>query len=532
MPSGLQFHYGLRCRGRPGQCYFPWYRRHDAYIQWCGGSGACHPEILTHSCIDKSDQWFPLNQKCPNLTDYLKIFYGGFNCQNEENIGCLLFYGKNLTDIEELLKDIPHQPYYDPHNCWASCAEPGESCEGCTNPKYFQCHKSGICIHPDLRCDGHPHCEFAEDEDLDMCRDTYYRKKLIKPYASFICQSLMYPIMKTIATACDGFAECDGLTDELSCSSTNSTPIIFATLAFLFLYLILKIHRLLNIQEKPEDQTIDLEKKEPEEVFQHYQSNHENLAAVEEMNSYLLHIIFSHKTDSVKEICKKFYELEEEYYKGNQAEIYHHLHTGFDPIAVAEIIEAKFPGMTQASIDKLEMCFNRRFITELQDLSKEKEGIQQTLVTFKTLLRMLSNILDFLKDSLLAFTILNAVGGSQTILDFPTNFSSVIIMISFAIIICPLVLGTLQLVFSNPFLIFTAEKIKGTGKRILVTVLCIFCTVLNQVFLINTVEKTKDLARWEAKKYQSTQKINALFQQFKRAKNHYVGHLRLELGLI
>ena len=41
--------------------------------------------------------------------------------------------------------------YQDPHNCWASCSQPGESCEACTNPDYFVCKKSGICIHPQLR---------------------------------------------------------------------------------------------------------------------------------------------------------------------------------------------------------------------------------------------------------------------------------------------------------------------------------------------------------------------------------------------
>jgi hypothetical protein len=29
----------------------------------------------------------------------------------------------------------------------------------CTNPGYFNCTKSGKCVHPSLVCDGHPQCE-------------------------------------------------------------------------------------------------------------------------------------------------------------------------------------------------------------------------------------------------------------------------------------------------------------------------------------------------------------------------------------
>ena len=49
------------------------------------------------------------------------------------------------------------------------------------------------CIHPSLVCDGHPQCDFAEDEDFEMCHDRYLERKIIKPFASLKCQSLMYP---------------------------------------------------------------------------------------------------------------------------------------------------------------------------------------------------------------------------------------------------------------------------------------------------------------------------------------------------
>ena len=47
-----------------------------------------------------------------------------------------------------------------------------------------------MCIHPSLHCDGHPQCPQAEDED--NCYDDYVRKKIVKPYATYKCRSVLY----------------------------------------------------------------------------------------------------------------------------------------------------------------------------------------------------------------------------------------------------------------------------------------------------------------------------------------------------
>ena len=210
---------------------------------------------------------------------------------------------------------IPVQAYNDPHHCWDSCAEPGEACLGCTNPDYFTCSKSGVCIHPDLRCDGHPHCEFFEDEDLDMCRDIYLERGIIKPHASYICQSLMYPNMTTIATACDDVAECVGRADEASCSTIGSSTAIIAVslTGVTCLYLGLKISRIIyykvrgNREQELQDISLPLLDTDLETIRRKYLNNHDEPEKIELMNAYLLHVINSKERAGLKFLIYSIY---------------------------------------------------------------------------------------------------------------------------------------------------------------------------------------------------------------------------------
>ena len=59
-----------------------------------------------------------------------------------------------------------------------------------------------------------------------MCRDIYLEKKVVKEYASLICDNTKYPQLMTIATACDGITECLGGKDEAYCSSIGSSVTI------------------------------------------------------------------------------------------------------------------------------------------------------------------------------------------------------------------------------------------------------------------------------------------------------------------
>ena len=101
--------------------------------------------------LDKSDQVFHMNTQC-NVTNYIdihtKLFCDTDDMRNETAV---------CKDPEAWLNS-KNNHYQDPHFCQASCDRPGPNCTACTNPSYFICQKSGMCLHPDLVCDGHPQC--------------------------------------------------------------------------------------------------------------------------------------------------------------------------------------------------------------------------------------------------------------------------------------------------------------------------------------------------------------------------------------
>ena len=535
-PNIIKF-YGKFCPGRPGQCYYPWYMRADANIQtysWLT------KKILSRTCSEKSAQVFTLGQACPNRTQYHQMYLSIF-CQSFKLPSGIWtpvsVYGDQWCGDE--IPDFPTNTTLDwiddPHNCWSSCAVPGENCEACSNTEFFQCPRSRVCIHPDLKCDGHPHCEFEEDEEFTMCREIYFEKKLVKPYANLICQNVMYPNLTTIATACDGLIECHGGKDEKYCSTIGSSSIVLLILTGLVsIYLLLKISRLLInsvFRQDHEEEQIHVGKPDSEAVIAKYERDHDDPETIELMNSHLLHVIHTEEKDEAQNVCRTVYDVEAKQYNGSNSNIFHHFRINFDPLVVSEVLEAKFPGLTQKTIDSIEGYFNKRFITEFQDRVTRTEWMTLVFQTLAKIIKIQANFVDLLKDSLLTYSMLRTVGGYETIINFPTNFSSVIIMISIALIIVPIMMSTLHLILSNPFIIYKSGKENGVVKRILMTIVCVLCSVINPVLLINTLEKTKDEARKEAKKNQSPKQILEKFNKYREIKEDYVHHLSIELGI-
>lgn len=163
-PDGSLFSISWRCTGTMQTCPIIWYLHKDGYQR---------TEYQSRSrCQDGSDQVFRLNSTCSS-SEYLRIHNEKFpNMILSFEYGWPLGFNPRTQDEHDL-------PFLDPHNCRSSCLVPEDNCLACTNPSYFSCPLSGVCIHPDLRCDGHPQCQFAEDEVFEDCKEKYYRKKII-----------------------------------------------------------------------------------------------------------------------------------------------------------------------------------------------------------------------------------------------------------------------------------------------------------------------------------------------------------------
>ena len=138
-----------------------------------------------------------MNTRCPSGKVFLEIHNHKF---------------PNHTKDQDWLeqKSVKDAHYQDPHGCRDSCSEEtrGPNCQACSNRNYYRCLKSQVCIHEDLLCDGHPQCQFGEDELFETCYDIYIHHKVVPHFATYSCNSLKYPGVDTVATSCDGVPEC------------------------------------------------------------------------------------------------------------------------------------------------------------------------------------------------------------------------------------------------------------------------------------------------------------------------------------
>ena len=150
----------------------------------------------------------------PGLPDY--PLYNSFT---EEDYIDYYYYYDYTANYDDFSKHYDHPD--DPHNCQNSCSSPGPDCISCTNKDYFQCPLSGLCLHPDLRCDGHTQCPFAEDESLDVCFERWVGAKFVSPFASLKCSSVRYPGTNIYSIPCDGIVECADGRDERSCRENS-----------------------------------------------------------------------------------------------------------------------------------------------------------------------------------------------------------------------------------------------------------------------------------------------------------------------
>ena len=485
-------------------------------------SGAC---VLSHQwCSDQSPSYcseYGINTNDPALCSN-HTFWRNIPCVQTidrtlvENFRCkgaiqhCYWPLSNNPALESTCRDLSDRvfdstkpcPDFPDHICIDSCKDQGPGCRACTNPAYVSCNKSNTCIHPSLRCDGHPQCEHGEDEVLENCKNEYKLRQLLPETATFRCISKMYPIIETYATACDGITECLDEDDEKFCSGYSILKQILVTTSILIalLYLGQKFRRI----AKHTNYDFQLERQELElhsDILKTYSENHDNNEVLEKVNIFLLNIMFTRRTDITKAFYKKLYAIEEAVHNSNKAEIYCCLHTNFDPLIMERVDASQFEGLEQKFIDFSETLFQDRFITRIKNFIISHERLSTILNTLTRLVKLEIKYLDLLKDFSLSFSLFFVVGGIQALQDFGINFSMGIVLCLLTTVLLPIFFATLHLVTNNPFMIFGLgnDQIKSPWKKIGMIAFCCLFSIFNPILLINAYERAKEKSRLMAK---------------------------------
>ena len=213
----------------------------------------------------------------------------------------------------------------------------------------------------------------------------------------------------------------------------------------------------------------------------------------------------------------------------NEQEIFCYLHNNFDSNIVKEVYKAKFPGLTEKLTDKVEKLFHRRFLTKIKDKVNKNENLDEKLSAVNAIRKVVSNFLDFFKDSYLAIYLLVIVGGPMAIVDFLTNFTSVIILSLMGTIIIPIITISISIAINGPHLLFSFSEYyiaqKKTGK---IVALCLFCGPFIPLLLIHSLQATQRRAKRCARR--KDQNAIQLFKKLKKIKALLASMCRIELG--
>ena len=89
----------------------------------------------------------------------------------------------------------------------------------------------------------------------------------------------------------------------------------------------------------------------------------------------------SQKSDKINEICIEFYDILDKIHNHEISEVFVYLNRHIDPSITTAISDAKFPGLKQKIILKLEGCIGYKFITNFQDKNIGLEYFQGEILS-------------------------------------------------------------------------------------------------------------------------------------------------------
>ena len=426
------------------------------------------------------------------------------------------------------LVDPDYLDYFDPHKCRDSCIKPGLNCQTCTNPAYFSCKKKNVsvCIHPSLECDGHPQCDDAEDENLDRCYSVYLEREIVTNYATLKCYSKMYPNMLIIATVCDSVFECGNDEDEpKDCKNNKPEWLVLSVIIIVLLYIIIRI--MMKIRKLKRIKSLQMRTKlNINSLFQSYFEHKDNNDTQTNnlFNLYFLFVKFKKTKKEKKLLCRTIYIKEEKKHHCNEAEIFCCMHNNLEPQVSEMIIGSNFPGFMEKHFE---------FVTILLNKLERCEKYQHIMYHVTTITGLLNHYSDSLKDFFIFYQIFKINGGMQPLIDFPTKFSSVVVILFGITIFIPIVISSIHLAKNNYIIVYDCQTAKTSSNKIKIVLMkfgILLLSVVNPILLTNTYETIKEKTRKNVREL-NLSKLTSLLKMKKKINMQLVNFLYIDLTL-
>ena len=381
-----------------------------------------------------------------------------------------------------------------------------------------------------MTCDGHPQCLGGEDEDYEMCKLEYFKRHVVEPFATFKCRSKVYPIIYTIATACNNIHECLDDADESLCDVDKyTTPVlVFLALGILTLF----ISQLFEFRKKHKIQ--ETSKMYKDSHFQHdiikeLKENPENKVASRKINIFLLHILHTKKREIIKETFVEFYENMTDVFQMEEARIFRYLKANIHYLVSKDVVEYKFRGLQTRIIEFVEETSGERIINDFRDKITETPALRISLSSLQAIYHIMSNFLNVTKDIALCFSLLIIMGGPYAIKEFPTNFSSGIVLCWMVTIILRVGASSLYLALYAPFFVFPSPRLKTMkGGKVLARLGCLCLFLLNTVLLQTNLEMAKHRATEAAR--EASENTLELFAEYQEIGNCLNDYLQIQIG--
>ena len=202
------------------------------------------------------------------------------------------------------------------------------------------------------------------------------------------------------------------------------------------------------------------------------------------------------------------------------------LHKKLEPKVVENILDSGEPGCTAGCIEGFENCVRRRLITELQNKITKSPRVKEIIGTTTGIIKIVAKFIDLIKDIALSTVMLQAVGGFQSVWDFKTNFSSIIIITMFSSILIPLFLSTLHLIVNKRKII--DEKNLSRTRKYVTIILCFMASFLNPIILDAYYHELKEDIRKLTQNHDI--RVMTILRKCRNIKNQILTFHKTELG--